>query len=123
MTQAADLVNALAPEHLELAVEDPEPLANDIERTAPFSGPLHARSGGRLHCRAQSCCRPRARRAMRRDCRYWISKRSSLVRCDAASLAEIGPDAMRLADEEGLRAWPLISIRLNQRPAGSGKNA
>ena len=30
MTQAADLVNALAPEHLELAVEDPEALARDI---------------------------------------------------------------------------------------------
>ena len=50
-------------------------------------------------------------------------KRSSLVRCDAASLAEIGPDAMRLADEEGLHAHGRsISIRLNQRPAGSGKN-
>jgi histidinol dehydrogenase len=41
-------------------------------------------------------------------------KRSSLVKCDADALAEIGPAAVRLAEEEGLQAHGRsISIRLN----------
>jgi histidinol dehydrogenase len=41
-------------------------------------------------------------------------KRTSLVRCDAASLARIGPAAVRLAEAEGLGAHGLsIAIRLN----------
>jgi len=41
-------------------------------------------------------------------------KRTSLVRCDAASLASIGPAAIELAKAEGLEAHALsVSIRLN----------
>ena len=40
-------------------------------------------------------------------------KRTSLVRCDAASLARIGPAAVRLAEAEGLDAHALsVSLRL-----------
>ena len=41
-------------------------------------------------------------------------KRTSLVRCDAASLAAIGPAALTLAQAEGLDAHGLsVAIRLN----------
>ena len=41
-------------------------------------------------------------------------KRSSLVKCDAASLSAIGPAAVQLAAEEGLHAHGRsIAIRLN----------
>ena len=125
MTHAADLVNALAPEHLELAVEDPEALARDIRHAgAIFLGRYTPEAVGD-YIAGPNHVLPTARAS-----RYAsglsvldFMKRSSLVRCDAASLAEIGPDAMRLADEEGLHAHGRsISIRLNQRPAGSGKN-
>ena len=125
MTQAANLVNALAPEHLELAVEDPEALARDIRHAgAIFLGRYTPEAVGD-YIAGPNHVLPTARAS-----RYAsglsvldFMKRSSLVRCDAASLAEIGPDAMRLADEEGLHAHGRsISIRLNQRPAGSGKN-
>ena len=125
MTHAADLVNALAPEHLELAVEDPEALAHDIRHAgAIFLGRYTPEAVGD-YIAGPNHVLPTARAA-----RYAsglsvldFMKRSSLVRCDAASLAEIGPDAMRLADEEGLHAHGrAISIRLNQRPAGSGEN-
>ena len=125
MTQAADLVNALAPEHLELAVEDPEALARDIRHAgAIFLGRYTPEAVGD-YIAGPNHVLPTARAA-----RYAsglsvldFMKRSSVVRCDAASLAEIGPDAMRLADEEGLHAHGRsISIRLNQRPAGSGEN-
>ena len=125
MTQAANLVNALAPEHLELAVEDPEALARDIRHAgAIFLGRYTPEAVGD-YIAGPNHVLPTARAS-----RYAsglsvldFMKRSSLVRCDAASLAEIGPDAMRLADEEGLHAHGRsISIRLNQRPAVSGKN-
>ena len=125
MTHAADLVNALAPEHLELAVEDPEALARDIRHAgAIFLGRYTPEAVGD-YIAGPNHVLPTARAA-----RYAsglsvldFMKRSSLVRCDAMSLAKIGPDAMRLADEEGLHAHGRsISIRLNQRPAGSGKN-
>jgi histidinol dehydrogenase len=46
-------------------------------------------------------------------------KRSSLVRCDAASLATLGPPAIRLARAEGLDAHALsLSIRLGRDREG-----
>ncbi|MEC8545309.1 MAG: histidinol dehydrogenase, partial [Pseudomonadota bacterium] len=125
MTQAAELVNALVPEHLELAVEDPEALARDIRHAgAIFLGRYTPEAVGD-YIAGPNHVLPTARAS-----RYAsglsvldFMKRSSLVRCDAASLAKIGPDAMRLADEEGLHAHGRsISIRLNQRTAGSVKN-
>ncbi len=42
-------------------------------------------------------------------------KRTSLVRCDAASLAALAPSAIRLAEAEGLEAHALsLSIRLDR---------
>ena len=41
-------------------------------------------------------------------------KRTSLVRCDAASLAALGPAAIALAEAEGLDAHARsVSVRLN----------
>ena len=46
-------------------------------------------------------------------------KRSSLVRCDAASLAALAPSAIRLAEAEGLEAHALsLSIRLDETRGG-----
>ena len=61
MTQAADLVNALAPEHLELAVEDLNPGGRYQTCSAIFLAILPS---GRLHCRAQSRAADRARVAL-----------------------------------------------------------
>ena len=42
-------------------------------------------------------------------------KRTSLVRCDAASLAALAPSAIQLAEAEGLQAHALsLSIRLDR---------
>ncbi|HAE01886.1 MAG TPA: histidinol dehydrogenase, partial [Rhodospirillaceae bacterium] len=41
-------------------------------------------------------------------------KRTSIVKCDADSLAQIGPAAVRLAEAEGLGAHGLsVALRLN----------
>ena len=47
-------------------------------------------------------------------------KRTTLVGCDAASLAAIGPAAITLAEAEGLDAHARsIALRLNSRPETS----
>ena len=44
-----------------------------------------------------------------------VLKRSSIVRCDPASLAVLAPSAIRLAEAEGLDAHALsLSIRLDR---------
>ena len=73
MTHAADLVNALAPEHLELAVEDPEALARDIRHAgAIFWAAIRPKRWAITL--PGPIVLPTARAShMRRDCRYWIS--------------------------------------------------
>ena len=120
MRDAPELVNALAPEHLELAVAEPEALAGEIRHAGAIflgrytpeaigdyiAGPNHVPNGAR------------ARYASGLSVLDFM-KRSSLVKCDAASLAAIGPAAVTLAEEEGLHAHGRsISIRLNM-PRGS----
>ncbi len=115
-TQAPELVNDLAPEHLELAVADPDGLAENIRHAgAIFLGRYTPEAIGD-YIAGPNHVLPTARAA-----RYAsglsvldFMKRSSLVKCDAAALAAIGPAAVRLAEEEGLQAHGRsISIRLN----------
>ncbi|MBC7286119.1 histidinol dehydrogenase, partial [Hoeflea sp.] len=48
-------------------------------------------------------------------------KRSTLIRCDAASLGRIGPAAVTLAEAEGLDAHARsVAIRLNGGRLGNG---
>ena len=115
LDQAPTLVNRIAPEHLELAVEDPEALLKDIRhagaiflgRHAPeavgdyVAGPDHVlpTGGGARFSSGLSVLD--------------FMKRSSLIGCDAAALAKIGPAAARLADAEGLPAHAQsIRVRL-----------
>ena len=51
--QALPLIDRLAAEHLELAVDDPDALFRQIR--IGVSGPPYTRSGRRLCCRSQSC--------------------------------------------------------------------
>jgi histidinol dehydrogenase len=121
MRDAPELVNALAPEHLELAVAEPEALAGEIRHAgAIFLGRYTPEAIGD-YIAGPNHVLPTARAA-----RYAsglsvldFMKRSSLVKCDAASLAAIGPAAVTLAEEEGLHAHGRsISIRLNMPRGG-----
>ena len=115
MRDAPELVNALAPEHLELAVAEPEALAGEIRHAgAIFLGRYTPEAIGD-YIAGPNHVLPTARAA-----RYAsglsvldFMKRSSLVKCDAASLAAIGPAAVTLAEEEGLHAHGRSIVRLN----------
>ena len=64
MAQAIEVANRIAPEHLELSVENPEQYLPQIRHAgAIFMGPLHRRSLGD-YCAGPgtTCCRPPAPR-------------------------------------------------------------
>ncbi len=115
-TQAPELVNQLAPEHLELAVAEPDALADKICHAGAIFLGRHTPEAIGDYIAGPNHVLPTARAA-----RYAsglsvldFMKRSSLVKCDADALAAIGPAAVRLAEEEGLDAHGRsIAIRLN----------
>ncbi|MGB0699170.1 MAG: histidinol dehydrogenase [Parvibaculales bacterium] len=114
--QAPELVNQLAPEHLELAVAEPDTMADKIRHAGAIFLGRHTPEAIGDYIAGPNHVLPTARAA-----RYAsglsvldFMKRSSLVKCDADALAAIGPAAVRLAEEEGLQAHGRsIAIRLN----------
>ncbi|HPE30207.1 MAG TPA: histidinol dehydrogenase [Parvularculaceae bacterium] len=101
---APGLVDQIAPEHLELAVENPQALAAKVRhagaiflgRFAPeaigdyVAGPDHVLPTARA-----------ARHASGLSVLHFM-KRTSIIGCDEKALAAIGPAAAKLADAEGL---------------------
>ncbi|WP_298016945.1 histidinol dehydrogenase [uncultured Parasphingopyxis sp.] len=120
LEDAMPLVNRLAPEHLELAVADPEPLFAKVRhagsaflgRQTPeaigdyVGGPNHVLPTGR-----------RARFSSGLSVLDFM-KRTSFLECSDAGLAAIGPAARRLAEAEGLPAHAVsIAVRLDTNNA------
>ncbi|MDE1931444.1 MAG: histidinol dehydrogenase [Alphaproteobacteria bacterium] len=119
--EAADLVNRLAPEHLEIAVDDAVTLAADIRNAGAIFLGRHTPEAVGDYVAGPNHVLPTARSARFSSGLSVLDfmKRTSLVRCDAASLNAIGPAAVTLAKAEGLDAHALsIAIRLNL-PRGS----
>ena len=113
----APLVDAIAPEHLELAVDDPEALLARIRHAgAVFLGRYTPEATGD-YVAGPDHVLPTARAA-----RYASGlsvmdflKRTSIIGCDEGALAQIGPAAARLADAEGLPSHAQ-SIRVRLKP-------
>ncbi len=114
---AIPLVDRLAPEHLEIALDDPEPMAAKIRNAgAIFLGRYTPEAIGD-YVAGSNHVLPTARSARFSSGLNVLDfmKRTSIVRCDAASLAAIGPAAVALATAEGLDAHGRsVSIRLNK---------
>jgi len=115
LADAMPLVDRLAPEHLELAVADPEPLFKAVRHAGSVflgrytpeavgdyvAGPNHVLPTGR-----------RARFASGLSVLDYM-KRTSFLGLDPAALAKIGPAAVTLAGAEGLPAHAKsVAIRL-----------
>ncbi len=113
---AAPIVDAVAPEHVELALSDPEPLLGRIRhagaiflgRFAPeaigdyVAGPSHVlpTSGGARFASGLSVLD--------------FLKRTSIIGLDRAALGRVGPSARILAEAEGLDAHALsVALRLD----------
>ena len=117
LSQAPALVDRIAPEHLELAVDDPDALAEEIHHAgAIFLGRYTPEAIGD-YVAGPNHVLPTARSARFSSGLGVLDfiKRSSLIKCTPESLAKIGPAAIALAESEGLQAHGLsVAIRSNQ---------
>lgn len=114
--EAVPIVDRLAPEHLELAVEDPDALAAKIRHAgAIFLGRYTPEAIGD-YVAGPNHVLPTSRSARFSSGLGVLDfmKRTTMVACDADSLRRIGPAAIALAEAEGLDAHALsVAIRLN----------
>jgi histidinol dehydrogenase len=113
--EAADLIDRIAPEHLELALDDADQLAEQVRHAGAIFLGRHTPEAIGDYIAGPNHVLPTARSARFASGLGVLDflKRSSLVRCDAASLAALAPSAIRLAEAEGLDAHALsLSIRL-----------
>jgi len=115
--EAPALVNRIAPEHLELAVADPDALIGDIHNAgAIFLGACTPEAIGD-YVAGSNHVLPTARSARFSSGLGVLDfmKRTSLLRCSAASLEAIGPAAIALGRAEGLEAHARsVEMRLDR---------
>jgi histidinol dehydrogenase len=115
--EAAALVDRVAPEHLELAVDKPDALAERIQHAGAMFLGRYAPEAVGDYIAGPNHVLPTARSARFASglSVFDFLKRTTLVGCDAAGLAALAPAAIRLAEAEGLDAHALsLSIRLNR---------
>ncbi len=116
--EAPPLIDRIAPEHLELALDEADWLAEQVHHAgAIFLGRWTPEAIGD-YIAGPNHVLPTARSARFASGLGVLDfmKRTSLVRCDAASLAALAPAAIRLAEAEGLDAHALsLAIRLDRR--------
>ncbi|WDI31215.1 histidinol dehydrogenase [Hyphococcus flavus] len=117
LNDAPELVNAIAPEHLELAVDDPEVMLKKIRHAGAIFLGRYAPEAVGDYVAGPDHVLPTARAA-----RYAsglsvldFMKRTSIIGCDEAALNKIGRQAARLADAEGLPAHAK-SVRVRLKP-------
>ena len=121
LNEAPDLIDRFAPEHLELAVSNPEGLAAKVHNAGAIflgrftpeaigdyvAGPSHVLPTGRS-----------ARYASGLSV-FDFLKRTSIVQCDEASIRAVGPQAVTLAEAEGLGAHARsVKLRLGTADGG-----
>ena len=114
--EAAALIDRIAPEHLELALDEADALAERVSHAGAIFLGRHTPEAIGDYVAGPNHVLPTARTARFASGLGVLDflKRSSLVRCDAASLAALAPAAIRLAEAEGLEAHALsLSIRLS----------
>ncbi|AWN16508.1 histidinol dehydrogenase [Salinisphaera sp. LB1] len=106
LDEAIGLVNTIAPEHLELAVDEPESLLDGIRHAgAIFMGHRTPEAFGD-YCAGPNHVLPTGRTARFSSAlgAYDFQKRISLVSASEAGARRLAPIAVRLAEGEGLHA-------------------
>ncbi len=121
LAAAAPLIDRLAPEHLEIIARDADALSRSIANAgAIFIGPYTPEAigdyvGGSNHVLPTS-------RSARFSSGLGVLdflKRTSILKCDAKSLAALGPAAVVLGEAEGLSAHARsVALRLAGEGAG-----
>src|SRR5947209_1905449 len=118
--EAPALIDRIAPEHLQLALDEADALAEQVHHAGAIFLGRHTPEVIGDYIAGPNHVLPTARSARFASGLGVLDflKRSSIVRCDAASLAALAPSAIRLAEAEGLDAHALsLSIRLDRARA------
>ncbi len=118
LSQAVPLIDAVAPEHLEIATADPELLADRIRNAGAIFLGHHTPEAIGDYVAGSNHVLPTARSARFSSGLGVLDfmKRTSILRLDAEGLAALGPAAIALGRAEGLTAHARsVEIRLNRR--------
>jgi len=111
-----EIVDRIAPEHLEIATDNAEEMALRINNAGAIFMGRYAPEAIGDYVAGPNHVLPTARSARFSSGLGVLDfmKRTSMIRCDAEGLRQIGPAAKTLADAEGLGAHALsVAIRLN----------
>lgn len=122
LAEAADLVNRLAPEHLELAVADPDALMERIRHVGTVFLGRHTPEPIGDYVAGTNHVLPTSRSARFSSGLNVLDfvKRTTIVRCSPEGLRAIGPAAVTLANAEGLRGHArAVALRLNMPETGA----
>jgi histidinol dehydrogenase len=119
LADAPPLIDKIAPEHLELCVADPEPLAARVRNAGAIFLGHHTPEAVGDYVAGPNHVLPTSGAA-----RYAsglgvldFMKRTTLIDCSAEGIAAIGPAALTLAEAEGLHAHARsVAARLAGRP-------
>jgi histidinol dehydrogenase len=106
MEQAVEVANHIAPEHLELSVEDPQSMARRIRHAGAIFMGRHTAEAMGDYCAGPNHVLPTSRTARFSSPLgvYDFQKRSSLIMASAEGAAEMAQTASVLARGEGLTA-------------------
>ncbi|MBK8085724.1 MAG: histidinol dehydrogenase [Devosia sp.] len=117
LAEAAELANRIASEHVELALDDPQSLLPSIRNAGAIFLGHHTPEAIGDYVGGSNHVLPTARSARFASGLGVLDfmKRTSILGCDPASLAELAPAAIELARVEGLDAHGRsVAIRLNR---------
>ncbi|MDB5739936.1 MAG: Histidinol dehydrogenase, partial [Alphaproteobacteria bacterium] len=117
LDDAAPLADAFAPEHLEIATDDPEGFSKKVRHAGAIFLGRHTPEAMGDYIAGPNHVLPTSRTARFSSGLSVLDfmKRTTLLGLDARSIAAIGPDALVLAQAEGLEAHARsIAARLNR---------
>jgi len=118
LDDAVPLSDAFAPEHLEIATADPESFSQKVRHAGAIFLGRHTPEAMGDYIAGPNHVLPTSRTARFSSGLSVLDymKRTTLLSLDAKSMAAIGPDALTLAQSEGLEAHARsISARLNRK--------
>ncbi|PZQ55217.1 MAG: histidinol dehydrogenase [Phenylobacterium zucineum] len=122
LDEVPGLVDEIAPEHVEFAMDSPERLADRVRHAGAIFLGRHAPEAIGDYVAGSNHVLPTSRAARFSSglSLYDFLKRTSLVKCDAESFARLAPATVALAEAEGLPAHARsAAIRLGQGRSGS----
>ena len=121
LAAAAPLIDRLAPEHLEIMARDADALSRAVDNAGAVFIGEHTPEAIGDYVAGSNHVLPTSRSARFSSGLSALDflKRTTILKCDAKSLAALGPSAIVLGEAEGLRAHARsVELRLSRRRRG-----